>query len=313
MFERHDGSKGIFKRDHHAGLPLDEFEAVFATFCFGTYLNGIFDIPESDLVKLFREACRISGIDEDPQKIALDAFESVCLLVKEGHDYVFCHRSFQEYFVAVYLRDYRGDNVGELYEAALSRGPGENVAGFLFEIDKKNLELSYVIPGLKRIVSNLDKKMRDKPDRYRIFANHLFKEFRTIGDKPAFAGFDSNNSRDLGFLMSIADIYPDIFPIEILLDFSKRGAQLHDFPIDIAKQSLSHSVMNLDDNDKRKVSRFSLGTKANDWFLNSKMDEAAKKYFENLKGILQNLEKHYNENQSKGAIEKFSGFNRVAN
>lgn len=312
LFERHDGSKGIFKRDHHAGLPLDEFETVFSTFCFGTYLNGIFDIPEGDLVKLFREACRLSGINEDPQKIALDAFESVCLLVKEGHDYVFCHRSFQEYFVAVYLRDYRGDDAGDLYKAALSRGPGENVAEFIYEIDRKSLELSYVIPGLKRVISSSERKMEGANDKYRIFLHHFYKDFRTIEGDFRFAGFTPNNEVDLGFLMSISDIYPDVFPPAAIIDFNKERPVCHQFPIEKAIASRSHSLIDLDRNSSRRISQFKLTASANDWFAGSDMERASEAYFRALKALLGALEETYSKETKAGAISRFSGFGRTS-
>jgi hypothetical protein len=307
LFERHDGSKGIYKRDHHAGLPLDEFESVFSTFCYGTYVNGLFDIAEGDLVKLFRQSCEISGIDEDPAKIALDAHESVCLLVKEGHDYVFCHRSFQEYFVAVFLRDYRGDDIDALYDAALSRGPGENVAEFAYEVDRKNFEKFYVLPGLRRILGSVERKMGEKEDKFRIFINHFFKEFQTIDGERIFGGFEVNNGRDFSFLTTISRIYPEASAFGLIVDFSAERPMVHDFPLEIARKSKAHRPVKFD-NPRFKMSKFSLNEAANPWFAGTDFEKRSEKFYRDLKSLIAAIQKEHDASQSVVGAGKFSDF-----
>lgn len=209
LYERHDSAKGIYRRDHHAGLPMDEFERIFATFCYGTYVNSRFEFLETELIRFFRESGKMCGITENPEQISRDAIESVCLIQKEGHEYVFSHRLFQEYFTALYIKLYRKPDIGAIIGDALRRGRGENVGVLLYEMDQESLELNYVIPALRKVNRTISKfNLKDASDVVKMF-NLFMSHLRINLDKFSVRHLKPRVNANVNFLMSVVGLYPE--------------------------------------------------------------------------------------------------------
>ena len=145
LYQRHDAAKGAYKRDHHAGLPIDRFQAVFSTFSFQTYLDYKFEFTDGDLLEAFRTACKYNQEAVDVQLLIRDAMESVCLIQKDGLENVFSHRSFQEYFCALFISKYREADVRDLIAAIANMERRSNVLKMLFEIAAEVLEYEWVL------------------------------------------------------------------------------------------------------------------------------------------------------------------------
>lgn len=103
LFNMHDATKDSFKRDIRTGLGCEDFKWVFSHLCFKSYFNGEYEFTEAKLHKYIKDAKERTNKNkfkiEDFQD---DLLHSVCMLVKDGLNYRFSHRSFQEYFAAWY-------------------------------------------------------------------------------------------------------------------------------------------------------------------------------------------------------------------
>jgi len=104
LFNRHDATKEVgYTRDIRTKLGAEDFKLVFSHFCFKSYLNSEYEFTEAQLHKYIKEAKektkKNNFLIEDFQD---DLLRSVCMLVKDGLNYSFTHRSFQEYFAALY-------------------------------------------------------------------------------------------------------------------------------------------------------------------------------------------------------------------
>ena len=104
LFNVHDATKDSFVRDIRSGLGCEDFKLVFSYICFKSYFNGEYEFSETrlrELINLSKEKFKDKfnfNIDDFQE----DLVHSVCMLVKEGLEYRFSHRSFQEYFAAWY-------------------------------------------------------------------------------------------------------------------------------------------------------------------------------------------------------------------
>ena len=178
LYQRHDAHKGgVYKRGHYARLPLDEFERVFSAFCYITYINGKIEFSDSRLTSFFREALSFCGMKVDAPLVVKDATESVCLIQKDGLDNVFVHRSFQEYFCAMFLSTYRGSSAFEVIDRAFNRSNNDNVISMLNEIDEPLLNTSYALPLLEGWISNVARLKLDTPSGLHKFMSHTFGQF----------------------------------------------------------------------------------------------------------------------------------------
>lgn len=148
LYQRHDAAKGTYRRGHHAGLPLDEFERVFSTFCYRTYVISKYEFSDSELLRFFREAAAYTQIGKEPSDLVRDSMESVCLIQKEGLDNVFVHRSFQEYFASIFVSQYRGEDVRQVIESVVGDDFRSNALRMLFDLNKDLVEIEWLIPHL---------------------------------------------------------------------------------------------------------------------------------------------------------------------
>lgn len=103
LFNMHDATKDCYVRDIRSSLGCEDFKMVFAYICFKSYFRSDFEFSEAQL----REYIEQARAKFDKLFFTVDDFQddltlSVCMLVKDGLNYRFTHRSFQEYFAAWY-------------------------------------------------------------------------------------------------------------------------------------------------------------------------------------------------------------------
>lgn len=103
LFRWHDADKrGKFHRELKCGLPDEEFKRVFSNFCFVTFLSDEFTFSRDLLMERIDSAIQRICVRADKDAFFHDLLESVCMLQRDGLQYTFIHRSFQEYFAAMY-------------------------------------------------------------------------------------------------------------------------------------------------------------------------------------------------------------------
>ncbi|WP_431028142.1 NACHT domain-containing protein [Lysinibacillus sp. LZ02] len=117
LFYTHDASKGGYKREIESKLSYDRFKKVFSHFCFQSYLNDDYTFTNEKVLSYLNESKRKFENDSDfnTENLLDDLINSVCMLVKDGLKYVFPHRSFQEYFAAIYTMNLLDDIQEKLF------------------------------------------------------------------------------------------------------------------------------------------------------------------------------------------------------
>jgi len=90
-----------------------------------------------------------------------DLVENVCMLQKDGTEYTYIHRSFQEYFSALFLVGYHEDNLFELIMNVAERD-NDSTLSMLKELDESKFELSWLIPTLDEYISSLGRAIESE-------------------------------------------------------------------------------------------------------------------------------------------------------
>ena len=112
LFSIHDATKPEgFKRNLLSGLPSDVFKIVFSTFCFSSYVKGKIEFTHDEIIEELTKAGK-KVPNFNAEKYLEDIKSGVCLIFIDGLNYRFIHRSFQEYFTALYLKNL-DDNLQE--------------------------------------------------------------------------------------------------------------------------------------------------------------------------------------------------------
>ncbi|WP_168191443.1 NACHT domain-containing protein [Thermomonas aquatica] len=154
LFEKHDAYKG-YRRERETDLDISEFSALFAAFSTITFNEGVFRFASTDAAKFVKIAKKLaSSRDISESGFIEDAKQAVCLLVEEGLDLSFVHRSFQEYFTAKYIQSANRNIQKALIERYGSQGSSQfavdNVLRYLYELSPAVVEEFYLIPSLRK-------------------------------------------------------------------------------------------------------------------------------------------------------------------
>jgi len=105
LFHRHDArKKGGYKREILSGLSYEDFKKVFSYFCFRSFFKNQYEFTEPTALENIARAKEKTYSYGDFNEIDYlnDMVKAVCVLVHEGLNFRFSHRSFQEYFAALY-------------------------------------------------------------------------------------------------------------------------------------------------------------------------------------------------------------------
>lgn len=112
LFHRHDArKKGGYKREIMSRLSYEDFKKVFSYFCFRSFFKNQYEFTEKtaleNIAKAKEKTYPYGNFDDT--NFLNDMVKAVCVLVHEGLNYRFSHRSFQEYFAAVYTMQLSDD------------------------------------------------------------------------------------------------------------------------------------------------------------------------------------------------------------
>ena len=144
LFHKHDALKEQYDRARKSGLQVDEFEKVFAIFCLKTYVLEKTEFTKAELLSFISDAIGYESLTVKSQDYLFDIEEAVCLVMREGTSYFFVHRSFQEYFTAVFLAGCPEDIRDDFIDKVSSRY-WDSVLPMLFDMASDQLEPSWVV------------------------------------------------------------------------------------------------------------------------------------------------------------------------
>ena len=178
MLTKHDSSKGVFKREFRCKLSNDYdsddfYIETFSHFCFITYCMGKTEFNRDEIKKILELIDKPINVDN----YIYDLQNVLCVLFQVGTNYVFSHRSFQEYFTAVYLEK-QDDILMEKYGLGIiKKNPssllGDNTFQMLSDMNRKRFNINILLPIVEYI-----KDGHDEEDLYHVFLHmiqdHLF-------------------------------------------------------------------------------------------------------------------------------------------
>jgi hypothetical protein len=143
LFFKHDTYKERYERQRRSGLRIDEFSKFLSFFCINSYIAEKFEFTEIELIKYIEESISYNSFNIDVEDAKFDLIESVCIVQYEDQSYSFVHRSFQEYFTAVYLTECPEEFRDDFLDTFRVRH-ADNVLYMLYCMSKDRLDASYI-------------------------------------------------------------------------------------------------------------------------------------------------------------------------
>ncbi len=151
LFQRHDALKRGFKRERQSGLDMQDFARVFSTFSLLSYDEQQYRFSRLHVLDLLRRSSEIAQLQFNHEEFLSDCLQAVCLLVEDGLEITYAHRSFQEYFVALFITGTRSDIQEGLIEKYKLNVRTDRVFGLLYEMQPEIIEDYWILPGLAKI------------------------------------------------------------------------------------------------------------------------------------------------------------------
>ncbi len=155
LFQKHDAMKGQYVRALQSKLPVDVFRRAFSAFCAISYAESRYSFTREEITNLIDKALVYHQKPCQTEQFLFDLIESICLIQLEGFEYSFVHRSFQEYFCALFLT-LSDTNTRVKFMDEVSRRPYDNVPIMLFDMRQDILEKEWVSPKVIELLSELD-------------------------------------------------------------------------------------------------------------------------------------------------------------
>ena len=159
---KHDASKGAYKRTLLTGLTADRFADYFAEFCCRSYYDEKFELTEEEFSKYYdslKEREKSNDRTTTAGDFLYDLCSNICLMFCESGKYYFTHRSFQEYFCALYFskqKDRNLESIGEFFENRHIRMFGDKTFHMLYDMIPDKVEEYIFLPYLTRLYERCD-------------------------------------------------------------------------------------------------------------------------------------------------------------
>lgn len=186
LFNMHDATKDFFKRDIRTGLGVEDFKLIFSYICFKSYFSDVFEFSDVTLNDYLTQAQKkFPQITFQISDFQEDLTQSVCMLIKDGLVYHFSHRSFQEYFAAMYTCKLTDDVQSKLLSARIKESPSvlsDDFFKMLFEFQSEKVNKIVLIPGIKKLQEYYNNFGFSMELLTKLFSGINFCKFSTIDD-----------------------------------------------------------------------------------------------------------------------------------
>lgn len=153
LYSKHDATKAGYRRELKSNLSYDSFKKVFSYFCFLTYLQNKIEFTYDEILESLGKVV-VRNVTYNKRDYIYDLVNSLCVLYKDGLKYKFTHRSFQEYFTAVFLKELPDVNMKQMGLHLILKDPqkakNDNTFMMLYDMSEERVEQNILLPLLEQ-------------------------------------------------------------------------------------------------------------------------------------------------------------------
>lgn len=165
---KHDAftKKGGFQHERKTGLQNDDFETILKWFSYISLFEGKNTFDSQYLTSKLGEIKNNFKLKVNVQDLIDDLTLAISIIIIDGIEYRFPHKSMQEYFCASLIKDQPPEVKEKIYaeklnlQVKMTFGGYENFWNLCCELDKVNFTNFFLI----RVLENFLKRLRGKND-----------------------------------------------------------------------------------------------------------------------------------------------------
>ncbi|WP_201508263.1 NACHT domain-containing protein [Psychrobacter alimentarius] len=154
----HDNTKAGYIRKLNSSLDISKLQEIFEEFCFITSNEQKLVFSKKETIEKIKKCLNKQNINDNPENVLKDFSTVVCLLLRDGSEYSFIHRSIQEYFYSSFISHKSPEAKKVFYNKVLSDENFflrmENTISFLESIDSYNYYKDFKIKILNRCIDD---------------------------------------------------------------------------------------------------------------------------------------------------------------
>ncbi|MDF2403690.1 NACHT domain-containing protein [Aeromonas sp. 5HA1] len=156
LLQRHDGTKPSYVRPRKTKLNDTKFRDGFEYFCYLSKKHKKQNLTVDEMLTTAECSLKKANIETEADDFISDISDVTCLIISEGDEWRFIHKSIQEYFTASYIRRVPENNAKKIYSELAKKYRQDWIAEikFLSEIDEYRYAKYFFIPCVKKIVGN---------------------------------------------------------------------------------------------------------------------------------------------------------------
>jgi hypothetical protein len=121
---------------------------VQATFA---YLDYGITLKQAQAVRCVQSTMQFNCLSAKAEDFLDDLCSSISILIREGEQYNYIHRSFQEYFVAVFLATREVENFQDIIKKFITERSNDTVVPLLQDINPDKFENKFLQPALEKL------------------------------------------------------------------------------------------------------------------------------------------------------------------
>ena len=194
MYWKHDRDNNHnHERVFKTGFDCDTFAEYLSEFCAKSYFDNKFIFSWNEIDRVYQGlSLNKNTKDHHPTKDFIDDLsDNLCLMYRTNDGYDFYHRSFQEYFCALYFSNDKTDtqlaNFASLYSDMRSKKKGDQTFGMLYDMIPSRIESSVFLPFLKDLLG-----AGDITEYYGFLSREYPKLYFETGETPSIASYVIN-------------------------------------------------------------------------------------------------------------------------
>lgn len=165
LYSGHDIMKsGDFQREVKCKIKLKELQRILGYFCALSFHDQIYEYTNKQATSYLDKALSLARFDGDSDELLYDISRNYCMLMQDGTNYSYIHRSFQEYLAAVCVSEseifdyftYVDDIVRGLVSS-------QRFLSMLREVGYERYRERYYLPTVKQFSDELHPIRTSKP------------------------------------------------------------------------------------------------------------------------------------------------------
>ena len=161
---KHDSftKKGFWLHERKSNLLNDDFENILKWLSYATIFKGKYNFDYEYLKPLLSEILSKLGLKCNIENLIYDLTVSISILIQDGTEYTFPHKSLQEYFTASLIKGLNEQQKQKIYSEKFGHledfttGGKINLYKLCQEMDKICFTKMFLVPKAENFISKLD-------------------------------------------------------------------------------------------------------------------------------------------------------------